>query len=426
MPSPLIGFMLIAMEWQRSNICKAVRLQIAAAAFGTFFIVVNPAFAQSWQLTSAPSTNWQAVASSANGTKLVAVINNNLQLSFGPGVYVSTNSGADWTGNPIEEDWGASWTSVASSANGSNLVGLVYPGGPICTSTNGGSSWTISIVPKGNWTAIASSADGRKLVTVASIHFVSSGGGGTGPIPGGIYISTNSGLNWTPDNTPPFGWRSVASSADGNNLVVVGERIYTSTNSGASWASNSVPGTNWSSVASSADGTKLVAAANPGQIYTSTNSGAAWTLTIAPSNHWSGIASSADGTRLVAVTDGGPIYTSADSGATWISNNAPSANWSSVASSADGGKLVAVIKGGGIYTSQSTLAPLLNIAVSSNNLVCSWIVPSADFVLQQNSDLTTTNWTDVTNAPTLNLTNLQNQLILTPTNGSRFYRLKSP
>jgi len=55
-----------------------------------------------------------------------------------------------------------------------------------------------------------------------------------------------------------------------------------------------------------------------------------------------------------------------------------------------------------------------------------WIVPSTNFVLQQNLDLTTTNWTDVTNPPALNLTNLQNEVILTPTNNSAFYRLKTP
>ena len=44
-------------------------------------------------------------------------------------------------------------------------------------------------------------------------------------------------------------------------------------------------------------------------------------------------------------------------------------------------------------------------------------------VLQQNSDLTTTNWADVTNLPTLNLTNLKNQVILPLSGGGRYYRL---
>ncbi|MDD5141364.1 MAG: hypothetical protein PHY43_14030 [Verrucomicrobiales bacterium] len=44
--------------------------------------------------------------------------------------------------------------------------------------------------------------------------------------------------------------------------------------------------------------------------------------------------------------------------------------------------------------------------------------------MQQSSDLTS--WADVTNAPVLNLTNLQNEVLLSPSNSSSFYRLKTP
>jgi hypothetical protein len=66
----------------------------------------------------------------------------------------------------------------------------------------------------------------------------------------------------------------------------------------------------------------------------------------------------------------------------------------------------------------------LDIAPSGTNLVLSWMSPPGGFVLQQNSDLTTTNWTAVTNTPTI--TNGQNQIILSPTNGNQFYRLEYP
>ena len=67
----------------------------------------------------------------------------------------------------------------------------------------------------------------------------------------------------------------------------------------------------------------------------------------------------------------------------------------------------------------------LNIALTSSNaLLASWPFMSTSYVLQQNFDLTTTNWTDVTNSPVLNLTNLQNQVTVSPTNNAGFYRLK--
>jgi hypothetical protein len=66
----------------------------------------------------------------------------------------------------------------------------------------------------------------------------------------------------------------------------------------------------------------------------------------------------------------------------------------------------------------------LGITTFGTNLVVFWPSPPGGFVLQQNSDLTTTNWTTVTNTPAI--TNGLNQVILAPTNGSSFYRLKYP
>jgi hypothetical protein len=43
--------------------------------------------------------------------------------------------------------------------------------------------------------------------------------------------------------------------------------------------------------------------------------------------------------------------------------------------------------------------------------------------LEQNSDLTTTNWTDVTNVPVLNFTNLQDEVTLPLLASNCFYRL---
>jgi hypothetical protein len=126
---------------------------------------------------------------------------------------------------------------------------------------------------------------------------------------------------------------------------------------------------------------------------------------------------------LVAV--GTQIYTSQNSGASWVSNAAPPLYWRSVASSADGTKLAAAAIGaGGVYTSQSIPAPQLSITPSGADLLVSWTMPSIDFLLQQNSDPTTTNWTDVPNAPALNLTNLQNWVTVPHSVNGRFYRLK--
>jgi len=118
------------------------------------------------------------------------------------------------------------------------------------------------------------------------------------------------------------------------------------------------------------------------------------------------------------------IYISTDAGGSWLATAAPDRNWQAVASSADGSKLAAVASGGEIVTLQTTLAPLLNITRSDTHILLSWTVPSTDFVLQENSDLTSTKWNDVTNKPTLNLSRLQDEVTVTPRTSGRFYRLK--
>jgi photosystem II stability/assembly factor-like uncharacterized protein len=214
--------------------------------------------------------------------------------------------------------------------------------------------------------------------------------------------------------------------------------IYTTTNSGITWTQTSAPSNNWVSVASSADGSKLVAASAPViinsgwvfPIYTSTDSGMTWISNNVPNAPWDSVASSADGTKLVAAGQSTPIYTSTNSGTTWISNNTPSQIWLGVASSADGNKLVAAALSasgnpGSIYSSYTAPTPLMKLAPSGGNLAFSWIVPSTNFVLQQNFDLTTAGWVTLTNTPVLNLTNLQNEVTLSPANSSGFFRLIS-
>ncbi len=381
--------------------------------------------AQTWtQATNAPSANWSAIASSADGRKLVAV-NDNMYFTgdnyvFDGSIYTSTNSGANWTLATNAPP--AGWIAVASSADGENLAALVA-GGPIYTSRDSGTTWTPTNTPSSLLNCIASSADGTKLVAGAWDDF--------DPAHSWIYSSTNFGATWTTNKTPSEYWTSVASSANGTKLAAVAVNptttgpIYTSVDSGKDWSLADAPQTNWYAIASSADGVKLIAAVSGGQVYTSTDSGTNWGPTILPSAVWDSVASSADGTKLIAAQNyGGTIYTSIDSGRTWMQANVPLESWVSVASSADGNKLVAVSFQGLIYISQTTAMAQLKLAPSSTNLVVSWIIPSTDFGLQQSSDLIS--WSAVTNTPTLNLTNLNNDLLVSPTNGSRFFRLSTP
>jgi hypothetical protein len=275
---------------------------------------------------------WEALASSADGMKLVAALTTNSKIA------TSTDGGVTWTERSTAA---VEWRGVASSSDGVKLVAVAL-GDKIYTSTNSGVNWTARDSNR-NWEAVASSSDGVKLVAVTNDN------NGAGE----IYTSTNSGVNWTARGVS-HAWTGVASSSDGTKLVAVengdnlGGKIYTSTNSGVNWTARESD-RDWRGVASSSDGTKLVAVANGDQIYTSTNSGVNWTARESARDWWD-VASSSDGTRLVAIENDGQIYTSADSGVTWTAQESVR-DWRAVASSANGRNLVAAEAGGGdIYT----------------------------------------------------------------------------
>lgn len=369
------------------------RLGLIFAIVGTLLAGVSASFAQSWTSRAvAPedeASGWglNCVACSADGSVIVAG-------SFGGPICVSTNWGVTWQANSPNEDW----DSVASSADGTKLVGVCtltddtngYGDSTIFTSTDSGTTWTAQNWTTDtnhfiNWAWVASSADGSKLVALATPE-----GGFSSSDPAraniGIYLSTDSGVSWqlSAAQIPTNSWEALASSADGTTLAAAGfhvdftlnediQSIYVSRDSGATWVAGNAPNVNWRAIAMSADGSKMVAVTvpSPGQIYTSSDYGQNWTLqTNAPSqpSGWDAVASSADGTRLVAggADSNGRIYTSLDSGVTWAStNNEPTresksgikyAGWMAVASSSDGLNLVGVPYNiGDIYTLQAPL-----------------------------------------------------------------------
>src|ERR1035437_5991096 len=208
--------------------------------------------------TSSPlssTLNWSSVASSADGTKLVAAVR-------GGQIYISSNSGNGWTAQGPN---GLLWTSVASSSDGTKLV-AVENNGQIYTSTNSGTSWTQRVSGTIYWTAVASSADGSRLVATAS--------------GGQVCISTDSGATWVAQNTPVTGQlTSVASSSDGSRLAVTtggsgtSGYIFTSSDSGATWTQLAgAPHVSWAAIAASADCSQLAAAVYGGNIYISSQS----------------------------------------------------------------------------------------------------------------------------------------------------------
>lgn len=298
---------------------------------------------------------WQALASSADGSKLLAAPTGS---DLGARLYVSADSGASWTARESSRNWYA----VASSADGTRLAAVVMQG-MIYVSGDSGATWAARGIAA-FWSSIASSADGARLAAAT----------GGGP----IYTSSDYGATWTPRGVNRS-WASVACSADGTRLVAAvrdGGALYTSVDAGATWVERQTGG-NWQSVASSADGLRLVAldqrAADGKGVWTSGDGGVTW-RPHALVGYWSAVACSADGSRVAALAD--QIYLSQDFGETWSARGLGN-SWSAVASSADGNKLVAAAKFGTIYTSEAT-TPILTFTPAPD----AFGAPYADFTFQ--------------------------------------------
>lgn len=394
-----------------------------------FLVVVsslaNSAFAQSWiYQTNEPTLGYgsgSGLAVSADGNKPIAAVYYYANPFSYTGqerpIFHSTNSGMIWSsGDSLSPYYG--WALVSSSADGSRLA-VAAIDGSVSISTNSGTSWTETISPLGQtWDSIVTSPDGQTLVLAGENT--------------AVYISTNSGISWkiSQPNVPSNFWPStIATALNGGKIFAANflDSIYFTTNYGMSWDAATAPASLCWSLACSADGKKLVVGAYYSPIYISTNSGTTWTATDTPTANWISVSSSVDGKNLAAIQeDDGRIYTSTNSGMNWVTNDAPSTNWIRIVSSADGSRLFAVNENGQIYSKFFVPSPVLNLVSTSNHLLLSWTVPSTNFVLQKNSNLASTNWSVVTNAPVLNLTNLQNEVGIFPTNGSVFYRLSTP
>jgi photosystem II stability/assembly factor-like uncharacterized protein len=122
--------------------------------------------------TTAPFANWSSVASSGDGSKLVAAAKLAPQDGFySQGfIYRSVDAGATWT-QLLVPVFGLfdGWACLVSSADGTKLAAVAVQGsGLIYFSSDSGSTWLQTSAPISTWMALASSREGARLVAVPS------------------------------------------------------------------------------------------------------------------------------------------------------------------------------------------------------------------------------------------------------------------
>ncbi len=180
---------------------KARRRYSLLAAISFFTVLAEPSSGQSWTVTTAPSANWVALATSADGNTLSALVQG------GEAVYISTNAGATWSlSSPA--NGGAVGSSIACSADGR----ILYFAGTtqIFCSTNSGATWNPTLSPFANWTSVACSANGGRLAGASALRRGA---------PSGILTSSDGGATWDSTTRPATAFLAVAVSADGTRLA---------------------------------------------------------------------------------------------------------------------------------------------------------------------------------------------------------------
>lgn len=291
----------------------------------------------------------------------------------GGGVFISTNSGASWTGI----NTGLTDMNIQSlAASGTNLLaGTPYS---VFLSTDNGTSWT--------------QADFNRTGAIVSLYSV----GFSGPDllasdELGVFLSTDNGISWSATDLP-----SAAScfAAIGTNLIAgAGGGVFLSTNHGANWTPTSYAGAGV--VALAVAGTNIyVGTGAANGVFVSGDTGATWTqidvdmlsgldalavidtnvftgsqygdgaYRLAEGGTWtridSGLANTTIlslatiGTKLFAGTSGGGVFLSTNNGESWNAVNSGLLNSfvnAMIFSPDSSGNLFAGTTGGGTYLS---------------------------------------------------------------------------
>lgn len=234
-------------------------------------------------------------------------------------VYTTTDGGLTWT---TQTSAGSrDWRAVASSSDGSIIVGLVYRGF-MYVSTDSGSSWSERASAGSRyWSSIALTTDGIKIFASATAN--------------SLYYSDDSGLSW---NTLTVGGyrsrRAIDMSDSGQSIAATvftySNAVYVSFDYGKSWSESVITQEwqYWASIAMSADGRKVIAGTENGSLYISNDSGQSWNAITGihindSDTAWFGLDMTPDGNTIVvsenqgADNQGGGLYISRDGGATW-------------------------------------------------------------------------------------------------------------
>ena len=207
-------------------------------------------------------------------------------------IYLSTNSGTNWTQTFLNHG-----TVYSLAINGNYIfAGTTYD---VYLSTNNGITWTSTGLSR---IVISLGVNGKNVFAGTSGN--------------GVFVSTNNGSNWT---YAGLGSLNVLSLAVNSNNVFAGTSpngVYLSTNNGANWIQTSL--NNRSIYSLAVNGNNVYAGTSGYGVYQSTNNGITWTQLF---NGGFISALTVNGNNIFAGSHQYGVYMSTNNGANWMYRN---------------------------------------------------------------------------------------------------------
>ena len=331
-------------------------------------VVVPGAYTYIWhEVQPAGDVGYEwLVASDSDGSNLIAAQGHG-SVGSGQGyLFTSSDSGVTWVNRYAYGLPKRKWVSVDSDSDGSHLIACGFDSdytnatSHVYTSNNSGASWTQVLTAtraQNRYLSVASDADGSNLIVGKEVFSYVT------PSTCPIYTSSNYGSSWTERlPTADIGnnyWGGVDSDSDGSHLVGnIKDKIYTSSDYGATWTerfpTGSDPGydstVGWTgekyNIRNSSDGSVIIASVD-GYVYASDDGGATWTMVVYSNSFWK-LGLGSDGSNFIAGNDANfplnKVYYSLDIGVehviTYPTGESYEYVWKSAASSSDGDRLI--------------------------------------------------------------------------------------
>lgn len=307
----------------------------------------NVVYTYSWEeQTTAPSTTYLKLDSTDDFSTLITT--RGTIVDGQEGAYISTDEGANWTRKANGITWPSAIYSsdVAIAGDNSNIMFIANRGTPgtdyIWRSIDKGENWSLVSSLK-LWTSVACSADGSNVVA-------------TELTTSNIWVSYDTGSNWT-QISGTGAWVNSTISSDGTFMIAntsSGSNLRISTDSGSNWsfvqfapASRTI----YRSVCSS-NGKVIMTNVlnNPPRI--SRDFGATWSDVTDVSTGFTtnALAMSLNGKVIAYAGSNIPLFVSQDEGVTWEEQaDAGVRYWRSITMDGAGSKLLAGLQGGRVW-----------------------------------------------------------------------------